>query len=65
MKSIETSTDSTIESKIETIIVDSKITKAFFRDRFTKRRFDNVVNVIMNMFNDAFFHFSFFENIIL
>ena len=64
MKLIEVATDSAIESKTVTIIVDLEITKAFFRDRFTKRRFDNVVNVTMSMFNDAFFHFSFFENII-
>ena len=39
--------------------------KTFFRDLFTKHFFDNIVDVIVDMINDAFFHFSFFENIIL
>ena len=35
------------------------------RDLFINRLFDNILNVIVDKFNASFFHFSFFENVIL
>ena len=47
------------------LMIIMKIFCVVLRDLFINRLFDNTLNVIVNKFNESFFHFLFFENVIL
>ena len=58
----------TFSLKDELIMILMIIIKIFYiilHDLFINRLFDNTLNVIIDRFNDSFFHFSCFENVIL
>ena len=48
-----------------TMIIIIKIFCIVLRNLFTNRLFDNILNIIVDKFNESFLHFSFFENVIL
>ena len=48
-----------------TLIIIIKVFYIILRDLFTNRLFDNILNVIVDKFNESFLHFSFFKNVTL
>ena len=42
-----------------------KIFYIILRDLFTNRLFNNILNIIVDRFNELFLYFLFFENVIL
>ena len=48
-----------------TLMIIIKIFYVILRDLFTNRLFNNILNVIVNKFNELFFYFLFFENVTL
>ena len=48
-----------------TLIIIMKVFCVVLRDLLTNRLFNNTLNVIVDKFNESFFHFLFFENVTL
>ena len=52
-------------NSFEHLIIIMKVSYIVLHDLFTNCLFNNTMNIIIDKFNELFFYFSFFKNIIL